>query len=174
MQPLTVLEDLYVFSDREPSPGSGAESLAVIHLILQCGEERFSGGVVPAGTRSTDAGQNAIIDAESVKLGRGVLPGLNRSSQHLNQGRYGARARLGRGNDGPPADAVAGSSAGRSQGTSEIVLDGDLARSDQHGCRARGRRVGGRRQPVVPRMWWSETSVGFPCGLRPVSVVCRA
>ena len=174
MQPLTVLEDLYVFSDREPSPGSGAESLAVIHLILQCGEERFSGGVVPAGTRSTDAGQNAIIDAESVKLGRGVLPGLNRSSQHLNQGRYGARARLGRGNDGPAADVVARSSTGRPQGTSEIVLDDGLAGSDKYRRRARGRRVGGRRRPVVPRTWRGETSIGFPCGLGPVSVVCRA
>ena len=46
----------------------------------------------------------------------------------------------------PAADAVARSSTRRSQGTSEIVLDGDLGRSDKHGCRARNRRVGGRRQ----------------------------
>lgn len=44
----------------------------------------------------------------------GSQPGLNRSSQHLDlEGCYGARARLGRGNDGPAADAVAGSSPRR-------------------------------------------------------------
>jgi len=106
---------------------------------------------------------------------QGSEPGLNRSSQHLDQeGRYGARARLGRGNDGPAADAVARSSTGCPQGTSEIVLDDGLAGSDKYRRRARGRRVGGRRWPVVPRTWRGETSIGFPCGLGPVSVVFRA
>jgi transposase InsO family protein len=44
----------------------------------------------------------------------GSQPGLNRSSQHLDREVcYGARARLGRGNDGQAADAITGSSAGR-------------------------------------------------------------
>jgi putative transposase len=71
---------------------------------------------------------------------------LNRSSQHLDREvNCGARARLGCGSDGETADAVAGSSTDRSQGTAEIVLDSDRARSDEYRCRARGRRVGGPR-----------------------------
>ena len=59
---------------------------------------------------------------------RGGNPGLNLSSQHLDREVcYGARARLGRGNDGQAADAVARSSTRRPQGTSAIVLDSDLA-----------------------------------------------
>jgi Integrase core domain/HTH-like domain len=105
----------------------------------------------------------------------GSQPGLNRSSQHLDREVcYGARARLGCGNDGQAAHAVTGSSAGRSQGTSKIVLEGNLPRSDKHGCGAHGRRVGGRRHPVVPRMWRSEALGGFPCGFGPVPVARRA
>jgi HTH-like domain/Integrase core domain len=101
--------------------------------------------------------------------------GLNRSSQHLDREVcYGTRARLGCGNDGQAAHAVTGSSAGRSQGTSKIVLEGNLPRSDKHGCGAHGRRVGGRRHPVVPRMWRSEALGGFPCGFGPVPVARRA
>jgi putative transposase len=106
---------------------------------------------------------------------RGCQPGLNRSSQHLDREVcYGTRARLGCGNDGQAAHAVTGSSAGRSQGTSKIVLEGNLPRSDKHGCGAHGRRVGGRRHSVVPRMWRSEALGGFPCGFGPVPVARRA
>jgi hypothetical protein len=75
----------------------------------------------------------------------GVQPGLNRSSQHLDREVcHGARARLGSGSDGQAADAVTGSSTGRPQGASAIVLDGDLPRGNKYGCRARSRRVAGR------------------------------
>ncbi len=105
----------------------------------------------------------------------GAQPGLNRSSQHLDREVcYGTRARLGCRNDGQAAHAVTGSSAGRSQGTSKIILEGNLPRSDKHGCGARGRRVGGRRHSVVPRMWRSEALGGFPCGFGPVPVARRA
>jgi hypothetical protein len=100
---------------------------------------------------------------------------LNRSSQHLaREVCYGARARLGRGSDGQAADAVAGSSAGRRQGTSAIVLGGDLTGGNKYRCRARGRRVAGPRHAVVPRLWRGDTSVGFSRGLGPVPVVRRA
>jgi hypothetical protein len=106
---------------------------------------------------------------------RGSNLRLNRSSQHLDrEANCGTRARLGCGSDGQTADAVAGSPTGRSQGTAEIVLDGGRARSDECRCWARGRRVGGPRYSVVPRMWRGDTSIGFPCGLGPVSVVRRA
>jgi putative transposase len=98
---------------------------------------------------------------------------LNRSLQHLDREVCcGARARLGRGSDGQAADAVAGSSAGRPQGTSAIVLGGDLTRGYKYGCRAGSRRVAGPRHAVVPRLWRGDTSVGFSCGLGPVPVVC--
>ena len=76
---------------------------------------------------------------------RGCQLRLNRSSQHLDREVcYGARARLGRGSDRQGAAAVSGSSTGRPQGTSAIVLDSDLTRGHKYGCRARGRRVAGR------------------------------
>ena len=75
----------------------------------------------------------------------GSQPRLNRSWQHLDREvRCGARARLGRGSDGQAADAVTGSSTGRPQGASAIVLDGGLTRGNKYGCRARSRRVAGR------------------------------
>ena len=75
----------------------------------------------------------------------GTQPRLNRSWQHLDREvRCGARARLGRGSDGQAADAVTGSSTGRPQGASAIVLDGGLTRGNKYGCRARSRRVAGR------------------------------
>ena len=76
---------------------------------------------------------------------QGGEPRLNRSWQHLDREvRCGARARLGRGSDGQAADAVTGSSTGRPQGASAIVLDGGLTRGNKYGCRARSRRVAGR------------------------------
>jgi hypothetical protein len=106
---------------------------------------------------------------------RGTQLRLNRSSQHLDREVcYGARARLGRGSDGQGADAVTGSSTGRPQGTSAIVLDRDLTGGDKYRCRARGRRVAGPRYSVVPRMWRGDPSVGFPGGFGPVPVVRRA
>jgi putative transposase len=75
----------------------------------------------------------------------GSQPRLNRSSQHLDwEVGHGARARLGRSSDGQAADAVTGSSTGRPQGASALVLDGDLTRGNKYGCRARSRRVAGR------------------------------
>jgi putative transposase len=100
---------------------------------------------------------------------------LNLSSQHLDREVcYGARARLGRGSDGQAADAVTGSPTGRPQETSAIVLDSDRTGGDKYRCRAHGRRVAGPRHSVVPRMWRSDTSVGFPRGFGPVPVVRRA
>jgi putative transposase len=76
---------------------------------------------------------------------RGCQPRLNRSTQHLDREVCnGARARLGGGNDGQAADAVTGSPTGCPQGTSAVVLVGDLTRGHKYGCRARGRRVAGR------------------------------
>jgi adenylate kinase family enzyme len=76
---------------------------------------------------------------------KGAQPRLNRPSQHLDREvGYGARARLGRSSDGQAADAVTGSSTGRPQGASAVVLDGGLTRGNKYGCRARGRRVAGR------------------------------
>jgi hypothetical protein len=39
MQSSAVVEDLDVFGDGEPRPGSGSEGLPVVHLVLQGGEE---------------------------------------------------------------------------------------------------------------------------------------
>jgi hypothetical protein len=39
VQPLAVIENLNVFSNREPCFGSGIESLTIVHLILQHGEK---------------------------------------------------------------------------------------------------------------------------------------
>jgi hypothetical protein len=73
VQPLSIIKNLDVFGDGKPGPGSRCKSPTMIHLILQGGEERLSGGVVPADSRSTDAGQQAFFGAESVEFGRGVL-----------------------------------------------------------------------------------------------------
>jgi hypothetical protein len=76
VQPPTVVENLYVFGDREPRSRFRVESLTVVHLILQGGEERFGGGVVPTDSRSTDTGQQVMVSAESVEFGRGVLAAM--------------------------------------------------------------------------------------------------
>ena len=47
MQPLPVVEDLDVVGDGEPCAGSGGEVLVVEHFVLQRGEERLGGRVVP-------------------------------------------------------------------------------------------------------------------------------
>src|SRR5262249_59356574 len=73
VQPSAVVEDLDVLGDGEAGAGSGGEGVSVVHLVLQGGEERFGGGVVPAHPRPADAGSDESVLAESVKLRRGVL-----------------------------------------------------------------------------------------------------
>ena len=90
--------------------------------------------------RNYPLADNAIFHSD-----RGTQPRLNRSTQHLDREvGYGARARLGSGNDGQAADAVTGSPTGCPQGTSAVVLVGDLTRGHKYGGRAQGRRVAGR------------------------------
>jgi transposase InsO family protein len=149
--------------------------------VIDCFSRRLAGWAIAEHMR-TELVADALTAARDT---RGSLAGavfhsdhgsqlrLNRSLQHLDREVCcGARARLGRGSDGQAADAVAGSSAGRPQGTSAIVLGGDLTRGYKYGCRAGSRRVAGPRHAVVPRLWRGDTSVGFSCGLGPVPVVC--
>jgi integrase-like protein/helix-turn-helix protein len=151
--------------------------------VIDCFSRRLAGWAIAEHMR-TELVTDALTAAHDT---RGSLAGaifhsdhgaqlrLNRSSQHLDREVcYGAGARLGRGSDGQGADAVTGSSTGRPQGTSAIVLDRDLTGGDKYRCRARGRRVAGPRYSVVPRMWRGDPSVGFPGGFGPVPVVRRA
>jgi putative transposase len=102
----------------------------------------------------------------------GSQPRLNRSSQHLElEVCCGSRAWLGCGNDGQAADAVAGSSAGRAEGTPESVLDSDRARSEKYRRWDRSWRVARRWDQVVPRSWRGGSSIGFSCSFGPVSVI---
>ena len=64
MKPLPVVVDLDVFGDREAGTGSGIESLAVVHLVLQGGEEGFRRGVVPADPGPADAGTDTVRHTE--------------------------------------------------------------------------------------------------------------
>ena len=64
MQPLPVVEDLDVVGDGEPCAGSGGEVLAVEHFVLQRGEERLGGRVVPADTGPAKAGSDEILLTE--------------------------------------------------------------------------------------------------------------
>jgi hypothetical protein len=73
VQPLPVVEDLDVVGDGEACLGLGRELVSVVHLVLQRGEERFGGGVVPADTGPSDAGTNPVVLAVLAKLGCGVL-----------------------------------------------------------------------------------------------------
>ena len=73
MVPLTVVEHLDVFRDREPGTGPGIECLAVIHFILQRGEERFRGRIVITNTGPPEAAQNVILLAVVGEFARGVL-----------------------------------------------------------------------------------------------------
>jgi hypothetical protein len=159
-----------------------------LHLasVLDMGSRRIVGFALSAHHDAALA-YAALAMAVAVRGGREVIAGvvlhtdqgselrLNLSSQHLDREVcYGARARLGRGSDGQAADAVTGSPTGRPQETSAIVLDSDRTGGDKYRCRAHGRRVAGPRHSVVPRMWRSDTSVGFPRGFGPVPVVRRA
>src|SRR5829696_1606772 len=64
MKPSPIVVDLDVFGDRESGAGSGIESLSVIHFVLESGEERFGGGVVPANAGAADAGVDSVGAAE--------------------------------------------------------------------------------------------------------------
>ena len=50
MVALTVVEHLDVLRDSEARSLAGGEPVAVVHLVLQGGEERFRGGVIEALT----------------------------------------------------------------------------------------------------------------------------
>src|SRR6266487_6271285 len=76
MQPLAVVEDLDVIGDSEPRAGPAGEGLPVVHLVLQGGEERFGGGVVPAHAGPAEAGAHAVGLAEPGELAGGVLAAL--------------------------------------------------------------------------------------------------
>ncbi len=92
----------------------------------------------------------------------GSQGGLNWSSQHLEQEVWnGARAWLGCGGDRSAGDAVARSASGRQIRTPATVLVSHRRRSDKHRCRRRSRRVAGRWDQVVPRMWRGGPSMDF-------------
>ena len=82
VQPTAVVEDLDVFGDGESRSSSGGPGLPVVHLVLQGGEERFGGGVVPAHSGAPEAGSHVFVLAELGELTRCVLTGLNESTQH--------------------------------------------------------------------------------------------
>jgi putative transposase len=106
----------------------------------------------------------------------GVQPRLNRSSQHLECEvvRGGTRTRLGCGGDGATGDAIAGTPAGRQSGASSAFLGRYRRWLEKYGCGSGSRRVAGRWEPVVPRMWRRDTSMDLPRWVGPASVVCRA
>src|SRR4051794_9202297 len=73
MQPLTVVEDLNVFRDRESCFRPRVEPLPVVHLVLQGGEERLGGGVIPAPPGPPDTGPDVVVGTETSELVRCVL-----------------------------------------------------------------------------------------------------
>src|SRR5215218_367043 len=108
MQPLAVVEDLDVFGDGETCPGPGSKALPVVHLVLQGGEEGFGYGVVPAHPGPSQAPANAVLGGEGGELGRRVLGGFKRSSQHPDQQGcdVGTNSSVDVDEDRPRADAV--------------------------------------------------------------------
>jgi hypothetical protein len=101
---------------------------------------------------------------------RGCQGGFNWSSQHPDRGGVDGQASgVDESADGQVGDEVAGSTVA-STGCGAVVLARDRQRAHQRGCRERGRRVAGGRQPVVPGAW-RHADVHDRFVVRPVSVL---
>jgi hypothetical protein len=69
VQPLPVVEHFDVLGHGEPGADAGVETVSVIHLVFQGGEERFGCGVIPAHAGAADAGADVVAGAERGEFG---------------------------------------------------------------------------------------------------------
>src|SRR5450755_4707670 len=93
VQPAAVVELLDVLEDRTAGLFVGGERAPPEPLLLQRGEEALLGGVVVWAALAAVGLRDPVRAARGAERDRGVLPGLNRSSQHwLIRGIVGAKS----------------------------------------------------------------------------------
>ena len=114
-----------------------------------------------------------VAEKRYIRRDGGVVPRLNRSSQHLDErscdGSTASEVRSRR----SAGDVLAGSSVGGASGGAPAVLGGDRSWCVHGGCGGRGGGVGGGWRPVVSRGWRdAHCHPGPAVGALPV--VCRA
>src|SRR5215204_2490253 len=103
MAPFDIVPALYPFEDGVGKLGTCFPCAGIEDLELQGSPERLHHRVVVTIANRTHRREQPV-GAEALPESPGrELPGLNRSSQHLDREvRYGAKAKLGRGNDSRP------------------------------------------------------------------------